>query len=108
VCSSCSAALTAGRIAVLDLGLPTRCPAFLPLMAVLANVPFLMKRLYDHGNSYKEKHFVEAGLQVQRFSPLLPWQEAWWHAGRHGAGEGAKSFTSVSAVSRKRETLGLA
>ena len=35
------------------------------------------KRHHDQGNSYKEKHLVEAGLQFQRFSPLLSWQETW-------------------------------
>ena len=45
------------------------------------------KRHHDHSNSYKGKHFIEAGLQIQRFSPLSSWWEAWEHAGRHGAGE---------------------
>lgn len=27
---------------------------------------------------------------VQKFSPLSSWQEAWWHANRHGAGEVAE------------------
>ena len=44
----------------------------------------------------------------QRYSPLLSWQEAWWHALRHGAGEVAESFTYGSLARRKRETLDLA
>ena len=62
-----------------------------------------VKRLHDHNNSYKGKHLIGAGLQLQRFSPLSSWQEAWQRAGRHGAGEGAQSSTSGSAGSRKRE-----
>ena len=45
------------------------------------------------GKSYK-RHLIEAGLQVQRFSPLSSWQEAWQRPGRHGAGEEAESSTS--------------
>jgi len=61
-----------------------------------------MKRHRDNGNSYKGKHWVGAGLQFQRFSPLLPWQGAWRHAGSCGAGEGAESSTSQSAIIRQR------
>jgi hypothetical protein len=50
----------------------------------------------------KKKHFIGAGLQFQRFSPLLSWQEAWQCAGRRGAGGGAGSSTSSSAGSRRR------
>jgi hypothetical protein len=53
-----------------------------------------MKRHRDHHNSYKEKHLNGADLQFQRFSSLSSWQEAWQHAGRYGAGEGAESSTS--------------
>jgi hypothetical protein len=58
----------------------------------------------------KEKHLIEAGLQVQRFSPLFSWWGAWQNAGRHGAGEGAEQSSSKSAGSRKRESepLGVA
>jgi hypothetical protein len=49
-----------------------------------------------------------AVLMFQRYSPLLSWQEAWWHALRHGAGEVAESFTYGSLARRKRETLDLA
>ena len=34
-----------------------------------------VKRHHDQGNSYKAKHFIGAGLQVQKFSPLSSWQE---------------------------------
>jgi len=33
-------------------------------------VSFVVKRHCDQGNSYKGQHLIEAGLQVQRFSPL--------------------------------------
>jgi len=39
------------------------------------------------GNSYKGKHLIGTGLQVQRFSPLSSWLEALQHPGRPGAGE---------------------
>jgi hypothetical protein len=51
-------------------------------------------------NSYTER-FNWAGLQFQKFSPLLLWWKAWQCAGRHGAG-GAKSSTSWSAGSCRR------
>ena len=54
-----------------------------------------MNRHHDQGNFYKGQHLIKAGLQLQRFSPLSLWQEAWQHAGRHGAG-GAESSTSLS------------
>jgi hypothetical protein len=47
---------------------------------------------HDLGNSY-EGYFVEASLQLQRFSSLSS-REAWQRAGRHGAGEVAESSTS--------------
>jgi hypothetical protein len=40
-----------------------------------------------------QKTFNWGWLTVQRFNPLLSGQEAWQHAGRHGAG-GAESSTS--------------
>jgi hypothetical protein len=30
-----------------------------------------VKRHHDQGNSYKGQHLIEAGIQVQKFSPLL-------------------------------------
>ncbi|EGV93974.1 hypothetical protein I79_015390 [Cricetulus griseus] len=32
-----------------------------------------------------KKHFIGAGLQFQRFSPLLSWWNAWQYTGRNGA-----------------------
>ena len=52
-----------------------------------------VNRHHDQGNSYKEQHLIEAGLQFQRFNLLLSWQEMWQYAGRHGTGR-AESFTS--------------
>jgi hypothetical protein len=49
----------------------------------------------DHGNSYKGKHLIGAGLQV--IGSSCP--EACWHADRHGARE----VTSGSSGSRKRK-----
>ena len=57
----------------------------------------------DRGNFYEGKHLTGSGLQCQRFSPLSPWQEAWWHAGRRGAGEVVESSTSRPEGSRKKE-----
>ena len=64
-------------------------------MSMLVRVSIAEKRHQDQDNSYKaQQHLIRAGLQVQRFSPLSSWQEAWQCAGRHGAGEGAESSTS--------------
>ena len=60
-------------------------------MPVLVRVSIAVKRHHDRSNSYKGEHLIGAGLWGQ--SPLLSWQEAWQHAGRHGAGEGVKSPT---------------
>jgi hypothetical protein len=57
------------------------------------SVSIAVNRHHDQGNSYKGQHLIGAGLQVQKFSPLSPRQEAWQHPGRHGTG-GAKSSTS--------------
>jgi hypothetical protein len=53
-----------------------------------------VKGYHDQGNTYQCKHLIGAGLQLQRFSPLSSWQEAWQRTGRHGAGEETKSSTS--------------
>jgi hypothetical protein len=37
---------------------------------VLVGVSIAVNRHYVQGNSYKGQHLIEAGLQVQRFSPL--------------------------------------
>jgi len=57
----------------------------------------------------KENIYLGLNLQVQRFSPLLSWQEEWWYTGRHGTGETAESSTSGSAgIMKQEKTLGLA
>jgi hypothetical protein len=61
-----------------------------------------VKRHDYHGNSCKEKHLI-AGLQVQRFSPLTSWQEAWHFRSILGAGEGAESYTSWLTGSRRED-----
>ena len=43
----------------------------------LSQYSVVVKNHYDHRNSYKEKHLIGAGLQSQRFNPLIAWQEAW-------------------------------
>ena len=43
--------------------------------------------------TYKRKHFIGAGLQIQRLSPLSSWWQVWQRLDRHGAGEGAESST---------------
>jgi hypothetical protein len=35
-----------------------------------------MKRHHNHGNSYKKKHLIGSGSQLQMFSPLSSWQKA--------------------------------
>ena len=72
----------------------------------ISHRPTAAKRHHDHGNSYKGKHLIEAGLEFQRVSPLSSWQESWQHTGRHGAGEIAESSTSEFIGSRNKETLG--
>jgi hypothetical protein len=42
----------------------------------------------------KEKHLTGTGLQFQKISPLLSWQEAWQDAGICGAGEELKDLLS--------------
>ena len=61
---------------------------------VLVRVSIATKRHHDQGNSYKG-HLIGVGLQVQRFSPLSLWEEAWQHPGRHGARK-AESSTFCS------------
>jgi hypothetical protein len=57
----------------------------------------------------KENILIGTDLHFQGFSPLSSWWEARQHAGRHCAGEEAKSSTSESAGSRRRlcATLGI-
>lgn len=35
----------------------------------------------------KRKNLIEAGLQFQRVSLLSSWQDGWWNAGKHDAGQ---------------------
>lgn len=69
---------------------------------VLVMVFITMRRYKDHGNSYKRKKFIGAGLWFQRFCPLLSRQETCLYAGRHGAIEDAESSLSGSESIRKR------
>ena len=62
---------------------------------VVGRVAVAVNRHHKQGNSYKGQHLPEAGLQVQRFSPLSSWWEAQHCPCRHGAG-GAQSSTSCS------------
>ena len=58
-----------------------------------------MKRHHDYRNS-----LIEDNISLRKaytFSGLSSWQESWWHAGRHGAGEGTKSSTSWSERQQK-------
>ena len=57
------------------------------LIPTCLNLGFVaVKRHHDQGNTYKGKHLIGAGLQVQKFSPLLSGQETWQCADRHGPG----------------------
>jgi hypothetical protein len=49
----------------------------------------------------REQHLIGAGLQVQRFSPLSSWQEAWQHPGRHSTGE----VLHLNPTAAKRDCL---
>jgi hypothetical protein len=71
---------------------------------VLVMISVTVKTHHDHSSLYKWKHLVGAGLQVQRFSLLSSWQGTWQCPGRKGVGGGAKSSTSGSSGSKKRET----
>jgi hypothetical protein len=67
---------------------------FLQLANLISVLGFSgVKRHHDQGKSYKGQHLIGASFQFQRFNPLSSWQEAWQHAGRHGAG-GSESSTS--------------
>jgi len=49
---------------------------------VCLRVSIAVSRHHAQGNAYKGQHLTGAGLQVQRFSPLSSWLEAWQHPGR--------------------------
>jgi hypothetical protein len=89
-------------LSLLNRVLAIKCRAFVRA----ANAPALVRDLLVWGgimtNSYKGKHLTGAALQFQRFSPLPSWWETWWHAGRHGIGEGSESSISLSAGSKER------
>jgi hypothetical protein len=67
-------------------------------VGVLAKVSTAVKRHHDLSKSYKGKHLIGTGLQVQRFSPLLIWWEAWQYTGRHGAGEGLERSKGIKRL----------
>lgn len=67
-------------------------------MAVL--VFHCSEETHDHGSSHKGKCLAGAGVQFQRFNLFPLWRQAWGHAGRRGAGEGAEGSTFRSAASR--------
>jgi hypothetical protein len=50
----------------------------------------------------KKKAFKWGWLTVSEVLPIFIMARAWWHAGKHGAGELAKTPTSLSTGSRKR------
>lgn len=80
----------------------------LPIRPYLSHCSITLKRHHDQDNSYQRKHFIGAGLQFQRFSPLSTWQGAGWHAGRHGTGEVIENSRSQSSDSKKGGPLDLA
>jgi hypothetical protein len=49
-----------------------------------------------------EKHLTGVGLQVQRFSLLSPWREAWQHLGRHSMGEGIDIVLHYAQMARSK------
>ena len=61
---------------------------------------------HDHNNSFKGRHTIVDCFQVQRFIPSLSWKEAWWHAGRPGAGEVAESSIQVSPTTGRESDTG--
>jgi hypothetical protein len=57
-----------------------------------------VKRHYDQGNSYKEKHLIRAGLQFWKVTPV---SSCWKHGsvqGRDGAGEGSEIFRQQKGI----------
>ena len=76
--------------------------------SVLVRVSIAVKRHHDHGNSYKEKHLIVAGLQ---FRDLVPCHhgEARWHTGRHKCWSGSQEFyIRIGRQQEESDTLGLA
>lgn len=64
-------------------------------------VSIAMKRDHDQGNSYKGKHLIGLGLQVQRISPYVQ------HADRYSAGEVAKEFYICIVRQQEERDTGL-
>jgi hypothetical protein len=95
------------RTPCLDIKLQ-RCSSHLHKMAqcCLSQCSIAVERHHDHINSCKGKHVT--GIDSQRFSPLLAWQDAQQHTDRHDAGAVAERSTSGCASSKKNKTLGLA
>jgi hypothetical protein len=64
-------------------------------LGVCLRVSIALKRHHDQSNSYKGQYLIGAGLQVQWFSPLSSWLEAWQCPGRHGAGDRALFYILI-------------
>lgn len=62
------------------------------------------KRHHEQNNSYKIKHLFLCWLIFPRLSAFSTWQEAQWHAGRHGAAEVTEYSTCGSAGSKESDT----
>jgi len=57
-------------------------------------------------NSYKEKYLIGAWFTVQRFTPLLSWQDAWRSEGRHCSVEDLRVLHMDPQVAgRKNESI---
>ena len=59
---------------------------FVSLLSVFPLGFIAVKRHHDQGNFYKGQYLVGAGLQFQRFNPLLSWRVARLNQGRLAAG----------------------
>jgi hypothetical protein len=74
---------------------------------VLDRISIAVKRHHDQGNSYNGQHLIRASLQIQRFSPLVSWQEAWQLPGRQeelsfvSCSEGKQEKTGFHAAKRR-------
>lgn len=68
---------------------PTICPIISSLRIHIVKVSIAVKNTMTWATLGKH---LNGAASVQRFSPWSSWQEAWRHAGRHGAGGGAESF----------------
>jgi hypothetical protein len=64
----------------------------------MSRVSISVKKHYDHGNSYKGKHLIEAGLQ---FRGIIHCH----HGGKHGGLQVAESSISGSVYSRRSGPL---